>query len=140
MRKKFSRLLAALLSVIVILSSAVSAFAATNCNKGHQYDANHYCEICNAFDSTFTGMARNKITWYYVKKGNVDTSYTGMAKNQYGWFYIKNGKLDTSYTGMAKNQYGWWYMKNGKLDTTYTGMAKNQYGWWYMKKGNLDTT
>ena len=140
MRKSFSRLLAFILSVIIILSSAVSAFAATNCNKGHKFDANHYCKTCNVFDSTYTGMARNKTTWYYVKKGKIDTSYTGMAKNQYGWFYIKSGKLDSTYTGMAKNQYGWWYMKNGKLDTSYTGMAKNQYGWWYMKNGKLDTS
>lgn len=77
----------------------------------------------------------------YQKKtlGRTEGTYTGMAKNRYDWWYVKDNKIDYSYTGVAENQYGNWYITKGKLDHGYDGLGEiPQKGIWHFINGGVD--
>jgi len=74
--------------------------------------------------------------WYSTQNGQ-KINYTGFAKNKNGWWYVKNGKVDFSVTdvikGKAKGTNAWWNVVNSKITAGPT-LGKNSKGWWYIDK------
>ena len=108
----------------------------------------------------YTGLAKNKTGWFYVKNGKVDFSKTGLVYNAGNWFYVQNGFLnwktctlaqnggvwygvhngyvDWRYSGIIRLGGSYYYVSNGVLNWKYTGLAKNDTGWFYVKQGKVD--
>ena len=117
----------------------------------------------NVLQKDYTGLAKNKNGWYYVKNGYVAWDYTGFGQNletkiwwrvvdgrvdfnadsiykkpeNKKWYKTTGGKVTWKETGVFKNENGWWRVKDSRVDFSANGIYKNDNGWWKTTNGKV---
>ena len=83
-------------------------------------------------------------SWWAVNIGTsrVDFSYTGLAKNEDTVWYVENGRVNFDKTGFIKTNKAdsYAYIQNGQYNNKFTGLVyadlNGKTSWWQVKNGN----
>lgn len=119
------------------------------------YDGKEWkSESESTVNSTYTGLADNAGTTWFVQNGKIDSDYTGLVndKNNNIW-YIENGRVFTETdvkelnckeydlnTGSSNVVNGVYYISGGKVNKSFSGIAENKKALWYFNNGSVDKT
>lgn len=122
------RVLAILLSAVMLVSVAVVAFVHSNRSNA-----------ATPSSLLYVGYNEEDGNWYAYNTvtGEIQGDYTGIAANENGWWRIEKGKVNFEFTGLAENDNGWYYLENGCVNFEYEGIVSNQNGYWYVRYGTV---
>lgn len=142
------RLLSLLLSLFIVVSFAIFAYAEEGDSTTTTTVADEQVtELVPAADETSeedlpSDEQGEEETTTKREPVTPASDYTGIAyhtyKNETAWWRFENGKVQPKANGIYQNEYGWWYVEDGKVNFSHTGVDKNKYGWWRVKDGKVD--